>query len=65
MFFEGTKEQQEARLKELRANPQFQKPCREDEDPIRFEGGAHCDDIFLRLHEKEQNEKLKSAGNIC
>lgn len=40
-FFEGTKEQQEARLKQLRADPEFQKKWEEDKIPVRFEGGRH------------------------
>ena len=56
-FFEGTKEQQEARLKQLRVDPEFQKPCSDDEIPVRFEGGARCEDVYSRL------EKMKSSEN--
>ncbi len=56
-FFEGTKEQQEARLKELRLDPQFQKPCSEDEIPVRFEGGATCETVYSRLPEVGSREK--------
>lgn len=56
-FFEGTRDQQEARLKELRQNPQFQKPCSDDEIPVRFEGGARCEDVYSRLEETESREK--------
>lgn len=56
-FFEGTRDQQEARLKELRLDPQFQKPCSEDEIPVRFEGGATCEDVYTRLAEVGSREK--------
>ena len=56
-FFEGTREQQEARLKELRLDPEFQKPCSDDEIPLRFEGGARCEDVYSRLEEMESREK--------
>lgn len=52
-FFEGTKEQQEARLNQLRLDPQFQKPCSDDEIPVRFEGGASCEDVYLRLEKMD------------
>ncbi|HLE63158.1 MAG TPA: hypothetical protein VI750_08470 [Pyrinomonadaceae bacterium] len=61
-FFEGSKEQQEEGLKELRMDPQFQKPWDQNEIPIRLEGGARCEDVFLRLQENEQNEMLKPAS---
>jgi hypothetical protein len=61
-FFEGTREQQDARLKELRLDPRFQTPCSEDEFPVVFEGGATCEDVYLRLSQSEQNEKLISAS---
>ena len=57
---DGTREQQEARLKELRADPRFQVPWAQNGPPVCFEGGASCDDIFLRIHEKEQKEKIRS-----
>ena len=50
-FFEGTKEQQEARLEELRREPQFQTPWDEGEIPVRFEGGATCEEAYTRLEE--------------
>ena len=59
-FIDGTREQQEARLKELRADPRFQVPWAQNGPPVCFEGGASCDDIFLRIHEKEQKEKIRS-----
>ena len=58
-FFEGTREQQDARLKELRLEPRFQTPCSEDEFPVRLEGGATCEDVFLRLEERERREKTE------
>jgi hypothetical protein len=61
-FFEGTREQQDARLKELRLDPRFQTPCSEDEFPVVFEGEATCEDVYLRLSQSEQNEKLISAS---
>ncbi|MDZ4346150.1 MAG: hypothetical protein U1E51_27370 [Candidatus Binatia bacterium] len=60
-FFEGTREQQDARLKELRLDPRFQTPCNVNEFPVVFEGGATCEDVYLRLQEEEHNEKLKPA----
>ena len=59
-FIDGTREQQEARLKELRADPKFQVPWSQNGPSVCFEGGASCDDIFLRIHEKEQKEKIRS-----
>lgn len=56
-FFEGTKEQQEARLKQLRVDPEFQKPCSDDQIPVRFEGGASCEDVYSRLEEMKSSEK--------
>jgi len=61
-FFEGTREQQDARLKEIRLDPRFQTPCSEDEFPVVFEGGATCEDVYLRLSESERNEKLLSTS---
>jgi len=60
-FFEGTEEQQNARLKELRLDPQFQKPWSEGDIPVRFEGGAACEDAYRRIQEKRRNQKLTSA----
>jgi hypothetical protein len=51
-FFEGTREQQEERLKKLRLDPRFQKPCSDGRIPVRFEGGATCEDVYLRLSER-------------
>lgn len=56
-FFEGTRDQEDARLKELRLDPEFQKPCSDDEIPVRFEGGATCEDVYSRLEEVESREK--------
>ena len=55
-FFEGTREQQEARLNGLRLDPQFQKPWTEGEIPVRLEGGARCDDVYLKQRERKQTE---------
>jgi hypothetical protein len=60
-FFEGTREQQEARLKELRQDPQFYKPLNEQEPPVRFQGGAGCEDAYQRIAEESRNQKLTSA----
>jgi hypothetical protein len=38
-FLEGTREQQQARLEELRLDPQFQKPWSEGDIPVRLQGG--------------------------
>ena len=68
IFFNGTREQQEARLKDLRAEPKFQKPWAQDGPAVFFEGGARCDDMFLRIYEREhklkpgQNKKLISSS---
>src|SRR6266481_9662035 len=56
-FFEETREQQEARLKELRQDPQFYKPLNEQEPPVRFQGGAGCEDGYLRFVEEERGNK--------
>jgi hypothetical protein len=67
-FFEGTREQQEARLKELRQDPQFYKPLKErepmneQEPPVRFQGGAGCEDGYRRIEEeKRRNPKAHST----
>jgi len=61
-FFEGTREQQEARLKELRQDPQFYKPLNEQEPPVRFQGGAGCEDGYRRIEEeKRRNPKAHST----
>ena len=57
-----TREQQEARLKELRADPRFQKPWDDDQPPVCLEGGARCDDVFRRIHEKEQKVSAKPTS---
>jgi hypothetical protein len=61
IFFDGTREQQEARLEELRADPIYQKPWAYNGPVACLEGGLRCDDIFLRLYEKEQFEKARSS----
>jgi hypothetical protein len=62
-FFEGTPEQQEARLKELRLDPQYQRPWNDGEIPVHFEGGATCDDVFARIHKQMQNERILLRHN--
>jgi len=52
-FFEGTREQQNTRFKELRLDHQFQKLCSDDQIPVRFEGGATCEDVYSRLEEMD------------
>jgi hypothetical protein len=54
MFFDGTREQQDERLTQLRADPGFQKPWEEGEDPICFEGGAIIEDVIRRLSERRR-----------
>jgi hypothetical protein len=49
--------QQTERLKELRQDPRFWVPFKEGETPVYFEGGARCDDIYARIHEKEAQAK--------
>ena len=56
-FFEGTKEMQEARLEELRREPQFQAPWDEGEIPVRFEGWATCEDVYTGLGGTKSSEK--------
>ena len=53
-FFEGTLEQQNARLKELRQDPRFQKPWSEGDIPVYLEGGAGCEDAYRRIKEEER-----------
>jgi hypothetical protein len=60
-FFEGSPEQQNARLKELRLDPRFQKPWNEDDIPAHFEGGARVDDMLARLHEKDVASHTKGS----
>jgi hypothetical protein len=55
-------DQQEARLKELRLDPQFQKPWSKDEIPVRFEGGATCEVVYAKLEEEQRREK--NVGEI-
>jgi hypothetical protein len=50
-FFDGTREQQNERLTQLRADPRFQKPWEEGEVPICFEGGARIENVIRRLSE--------------
>ncbi len=57
-FFEGTRKQQEARLRELRLDPFFQQPWKDGEIPVRFEGGATIEDAMSRGWESEQQDKL-------
>ena len=58
-FYEGTREQQEARLKELRQDPQFYKPLNKQEPPVRFQGGASFEDGIRRIEEEKRNQELK------
>ena len=60
-FFEGTREQQEARLKELRQDPQFQKPWNEGELPVRYQGGAGCENAFQRVEEEERRNQKRTG----
>jgi len=41
----------------IEIDPFFQKPWKEDEIPVHFEGGATCDDEFARIHEEETRSK--------
>jgi len=58
-FFEGTRDQQEERLKQLREDEELQNKWDEGEIPIRYEGGGCWDDVCTRLHEEELREKQK------
>ena len=60
-FFEGTEEEQNARLKELRLDPRFQKPWSEGDNPAYLEGGAGCEDAYQRIAEERRNPKLTSG----
>jgi len=62
-FFEGTREQQERRLKELRLNPELQKTYSGDAMAVRLERGATCEDVYSRLEERELNYKCSTRGN--
>ena len=62
-FFDGTREQQNERLTQLRADPRFQKPWEEGEDPICFEGGARIENVIRRLSERSR-ARLKSAYSV-
>lgn len=53
-FFDGTREQQDERLTQLRADPRFQKPWEEGEVPIFFEGGAIIENVIRRLSERKR-----------
>jgi hypothetical protein len=59
-FFEGTKEEQNARLKELRLDPRFQKPWDEGDMPAYLEGGAGWEDAVRRIEEERRNPKAHS-----
>jgi hypothetical protein len=52
----GTREQQDERLTQLRADPRFQKPWEEGEDPICFEGGAIIENVIRRLSERKRED---------
>ena len=56
-FFEGTRDQQETRLKELRQDPQFQKPMNEGEPPVYYQGGARFEDLIARIEEEERRKQ--------
>jgi hypothetical protein len=56
-FFEGTLEQQNERLKELRQDPKFAVPFNKGEVPVYFEGGATCDDSYARIHKQIHSRK--------
>jgi hypothetical protein len=53
-------EQQNARLKELRLDPQFQKPWIEGDIPAYLEGGAGWEDAVRRIEEERRNPKAHS-----
>ncbi len=58
MFFEGARDQQNARLKQLRLDPYFQQPWKDGQIPIRYEGGATCEDVYAHMSETEQPDNL-------
>jgi hypothetical protein len=51
-FFDGSQEEQNARLNELRLDPKYQRMWNEDEIPAHFEGGATFDDAITKIHEQ-------------
>jgi len=64
IFFDGTQEQREAWLKDLREDPKFQKPWAQDGPGVFFEGGARCDDVFLMLHGREKKKTPKLSAPV-
>ena|ERR1041385_6613762 len=48
-FWEGTIEEQNVRLQQLRLEPKFQAPFAPDDIPIHFEGGATWDEELIRV----------------
>jgi hypothetical protein len=62
IFLEGTVEQQNERLQQLRQDGKFQKPFNEHEVPVLFEGGARCDDMFLRLNKQRDERRLATRA---
>lgn len=61
-FFDGTPEQQENRLNELKAIPRFQRPCRPGEEPVVNFGGARMEDTIRRLEQKRWELRTKRSG---
>jgi len=64
-FLEGTTEQQNERLQQLRRDGKFQKPFNEHEVPVLFEGGARCDDMLLRLHKQRDERRLPARTSFA
>lgn len=57
-FWEGTVEEQNARLEQLRLDPKFQASFDPNDGiPIHFEGGATWDEALIRAHERRMREK--------
>lgn len=62
LFFEGTKEQQNARLNELRLCPEFQKPWNAGDIPLRYEGGASWDNLVIFNYNTKR--KISEKGGL-
>src|SRR5262245_1477656 len=62
MFFDGTREEQDERLTQLRADTRFQKRWEEGEDPICCEGGAMIENVIRRLGERKRAGRKSNHG---
>ena len=58
-FFKGTREQQEARSRNRGRTPQFCKPLNQQEPPVRFQGGAGCEDAYLQERRSKNSRRRR------